>query len=119
MKALAILECFLPEPARTLKSIAETTGLNKSRAIRLCGTLMASGYLDYEPGTKQYKLGSRILTLGKAYERSNNLTSVARPVLRELADQTGESATLYVIDGIKRLCLATAEGTSDIRYTIP
>ena len=117
-KALAILECFDAEPVRTLKTIREITGLNKSRVIRLCGTLVANGYLDYEPGPHQYKLGSRILRLGKAYERSNSLISVARPVLRDLADQTGESATLYVVDGLKRLCLATEEGTYGIRYTI-
>ena len=117
-KALAILECFDAEPVRTLKTIREITGLNKSRVIRLCGTLVANGYLDYEPGPHQYKLGSRILRLGKAYERSNSLISVARQVLRDLADQTGESATLYVVDGLKRLCLATEEGTYGIRYTI-
>jgi IclR family KDG regulon transcriptional repressor len=58
------------------------------------------------------------MMLGKIYERTNTLVSVARPILRELASLTGESASLFVIEGAKRLCLARAEGPSPIRYAI-
>jgi DNA-binding IclR family transcriptional regulator len=118
LRALDILECFQVEPLLSLKKISEITRLNKSRIIRLCGTPVAKGYLGYDSEAQHYKLGNRILPLGKAYEHSNNLISLSRPVLRNLADQTGESASLFIVDGLQRLCLAREEGTFSIRYNI-
>lgn len=118
LKALDVLDCFQVQPLLQLKKISELTGMNKSRIIRLCGTQVAKGYLGYDAEAHHYKLGSRILSLSKVYERSNNLISLARPVLRYLADHTGESASLFVVDGLKRLCLAREEGTFSIRYNI-
>jgi len=118
LKALDVLDCFQVHPLLPLKKISELTGMNKSRIIRLCGTLASRGYLVYDSESLHYKLGSRILALSKIYEQSNNLISLARPVLGYLARQTGESATLYVVDGLKRLCLAREEGTFSIRFNI-
>jgi DNA-binding IclR family transcriptional regulator len=118
LKALDVLDCFQVQPLLSLKKISDLTGMNKSRIIRLCGTLAAKGYLVYDAEAHHYQLGSRILSLSKVYERSHNLISLARPVLRYLADHTGESASLFIVDGLKRLCLAREEGTFSIRYNI-
>jgi DNA-binding IclR family transcriptional regulator len=118
LRALDILECFQVEPLLSLKKISEMTGLNKSRVIRLCGTLISKGYLGYDSEALHYKLGNRILPLSKAYEHSNDLISISRPLLRNLADQTGESASLFIVDGAQRLCLTREEGTFSIRYNI-
>jgi len=117
-KTLSILECFTDsEPELSLKQLTEKTGLNKSRILRLCGTLAGQGFLIRMPWSS-YRLGPKLMMLGKIYERTNALVSVARPILRELASLTGESASLFIIEGAKRLCMARAEGPSPIRYTI-
>ena len=118
MKAMDILDCFQVQPVLSLKQISEMTGLNKSRIIRLCGTLAAKGVLAVDSETHKYRLGVKILSLSRVYEQSNTLISLARPVLRDLAQSTGESATLFVADGIDRLCLAREEGTHSIRFNI-
>jgi len=117
-KALDILECFTgSEPELSLKQLSEKTGLYKSRILRLCGTLVAQNFLIRTPASS-YKLGPKLMTLGKVYENTNPLVSVARPVLRELASLTGESTKLFVIDGTKRLCLVREKGTYPLRYAI-
>jgi DNA-binding IclR family transcriptional regulator len=118
LKALDVLDCFKVQPILPLKKISELTRMNKSRIIRLCGTLASKGYLVYDSEAQHYKLGSKIISLSKIYERSHDLVSLARSVLRCLADHTGESASLFVVDGLERLCLAREEGTSSIRYNI-
>jgi len=118
LKALEILDCFEAHSAMNLKQISEMTHLNKSRIMRLCGTLEAKGYLAHDLENNLYRLGSKVLFLGKAYEQRNTLISLSRPVLQELAQATGESASIYVVDGLKRLCLAREEGTYSIRYSI-
>lgn len=118
LRALALLECFEAQPLLQLKQISEMTGLHNSRVIRLCGTLVAKGYLAYDSETRKYTLGPRVFVLGKVYERTHSLLSSVRPIMRELANQTGESATLFVVDGLQRLCVAREEGTHSIRYNI-
>jgi IclR family transcriptional regulator, KDG regulon repressor len=118
-RALQVLDCFQVQPLLPLKRICELTGMNRSRVIRLCGTLESKGYLDYEAETRHYRLGSRILSLSKIYESSNNLISLARPILRSVVEQTGESVSLFVVDGLNRMCVAGEEGTFSIRYNIP
>ncbi len=118
LKSLEVLDCFQVQPQLQLKKICELTGMNKSRVIRLCGTLAFRGYLVYDPEGHSYRLGSKVLSLSKIYERSNNLISLARPIMRRLADATGESASLFVVEGLQRLCLVREEGTFSIRYNV-
>ena len=117
-KALSILECFSDGVSElSLKQLAEKTGLYKSRILRLCGTLIAHGFLIRQESSL-YSLGPKLMMLGKMYERSNSLISVARPILRELASITGESAKLFVIQGTKRICLVREKGTYPLSYHV-
>jgi DNA-binding IclR family transcriptional regulator len=118
LKALDILDCFQVRPSLQLKQISEMTKLNKSRILRLCGTVESMGYLVHDRETGLYSLGPKLLSLGKIYERNNTMISLARPILRDLTRITGESASLFVVDGNKRLCLAREEGTHSVRYSV-
>ena len=94
-KALSILECFSNSTSKlSLKELSEKTGLYKSRILRLCGTLMTHGFL-IRSDEAVYSLGPKLMMLGKVYERTNSLVSLARPVLHELAMLTGESTKLF------------------------
>ncbi len=116
--ALKILDSFLESPGQTLKQLTEQTGLTRNRVLRLAGTLQAGGYLlrDSEKGV--YSLAIKLMSLGRVYERQSNLAAVARPILKELAQTTGESASIYVLDGSARVVLAREEGTRDVRMAI-
>jgi DNA-binding IclR family transcriptional regulator len=117
-KALCLLDCFtVTNPELPLKRLSEMTGLYKSRIIRLCGTLAANGYLIRTP-VATYKLGPKLMILGKVYERTNPLTAVARPIMKDLSALTGESTKLFVIEGTKRLCLVRERGPSPLQYAI-
>jgi len=117
-KALLILECFAEgKDALSLKQLSDMTGMYKSRILRLCGTLIYHGFLLRDENGI-YRIGPKLLTLGKIYERNNPLIALARPILRELCSLTGESCKLFVVDGTKRLCLAKEKSPSPLRYTI-
>ncbi|MBW1980000.1 MAG: IclR family transcriptional regulator [Deltaproteobacteria bacterium] len=116
VKALTIMECLETHASLTLKEISTLTGLNKSRIIRLCGTLVSKSYLTHDSATGKYSLGGKVLSLAKAYEKHNPLISLARPLLRALACSTGETSALYVLDGWQRRCVAREEGQHPVRY---
>lgn len=117
-KALCLLECFTDaDNELSLKDLSEKTGLNKSRILRLTGTLSSHGFLVRRKGSL-YSLGPQILMLGKIYERSNTLMSLARPIMKDLVSLTGESVKLFVVEGKKRICLARELGPSRLHYAI-
>lgn len=118
LAALEILDCFQDDAELSLKQLFERTGFLRNRVLRLTGTLQAKGYLVRDPNTALFSLGPKFLVLGKACERRLDLVALARPILRQLTQDTGESATLYIRENLERVVLAREEGTYSIRHTV-
>jgi IclR family transcriptional regulator, KDG regulon repressor len=118
LRAMDVLDCFLDHPCLSTKQIIDKTGLTRSRVMRLVGTLEYRGYLIQDSVSRSYLLSNRAAGLGKSFERANNTDVLIRPVLKYLVEQTGESATFYVADGVERVALAREEGTHAIRLSI-
>jgi len=118
LAALDILDCFQEQPSLAVKELAAATGLTRNRVMRLAGTLEHRAYLIYDRTKAKYTLGPRMMILGKVFERHQTLVALARPILRELVQQTGESASLYVRDGLERVVLAREESTQSVRYSV-
>ncbi len=117
-KALQILDCFTSRTAELpLKELCLQTGLYKSRVHRLCATLLKAGYLVRSSRTN-YCLGPKVLALGKTYEKTNSLRSVASFHMKQLAEETGESTVLYLLDNYKCMCLAREMGASRLIFSI-
>ena len=117
LAAMDILDCFLSDSPLGTKDIVARTGLTRNRVMRLSGTLLSREYLLYDETHYKYTPGPRLMALGKVYEQQNDLISIGRPFLRKLVEKTGESACIYVRNGLKRMVLAREEGTHSIRYT--
>ena len=116
--ALRILDLFsIREPELSLRELSEKTGLYKSRIHRLCGTLVAFRFLTRMPSSS-YRLGPKLLVLGKIYEKSSSLLTVSRPVMKELAQVCGESVALFHLDGDACTCLAREYGSSRLVFNI-
>jgi len=75
--------------------LARRTGVNASTVSRLLATLAADGYVDQSPNGR-YRLGIRLVQLGNAVVDRLDLRELAQPVLHELVEQVGETATLSV-----------------------
>jgi DNA-binding IclR family transcriptional regulator len=119
LSALDILDCFQENPGLTMKEIIERTGLTRSRVMRLLGTLETRGYVVSDPENRTFHPGIKLPILAKSFEKNNRVEVLIRPVLKQLAMDSGESATLYVRDGLERVALAREEGGSHgIRYVI-
>ncbi|MFD1659550.1 IclR family transcriptional regulator C-terminal domain-containing protein [Streptomyces caeni] len=97
-RGLDVLRCFRPgTESMTLSEIATATGLARPTARRILITLEQLGYV--RSGERGFSLTPRVLDLGTAYVGSKNLWELARPHLRELVVQTGESCSIAQLDG--------------------
>ena len=118
IKALAILDCFnRQETDLSLKELCSKTGLYKSRVHRLCATLLESGYLVRSSWTN-YRLGPKLLSLGKTYEQANSLKTVASNYMRQLSRNTGESTALFILNQTNCICIAREVSDARLVFTI-
>ena len=118
-KALHILLAFAPfnnEMGTT--ELSQKLGLHKSTTSRLIKLLVATNFLQQNPLTKKYMLGSSAVKIGNATTRSldSKLLAVAQPCLAELSRQLGESAALEMLAGTKVVLALHVEGPSHIRF---
>ena len=97
LRAIRLLKLFTSEtPELQLADVCELSGLNKTTTHRLLQALYSEELLDRNPGTGTYRLGPGLMALGVQALSSNDLRLRARPILRRLADETGETATLEI-----------------------
>ena len=94
-RALAVLDA-LAEGGGELgtNELARRTGINASTVSRLLATLAGSGLVEHVEETGRYRLGLRLVQLGNSVLSRLDLREVARPHLRALVEETGETATL-------------------------
>ena len=98
-RAVAILDLLAREGWRAGAEVARELGVHRSTALRLLGTLERHALVERDPKTAKYRLGRRLPQLASVVTGELDLRSVARPVCEELAEATGETVTLDVLEG--------------------
>jgi DNA-binding IclR family transcriptional regulator len=95
-RALALLDA-LGESERDLgvNELARRIGVSPSTASRLLATLESAGFVQREE-QGPFRLGLGLVTLADRVLARLDLRALARPVLVELMERTGETATLSV-----------------------
>ena len=97
LRAIRLLKLFTAEaPELQLAEISNLSSLNKTTTHRLLQALLSEDLLDRNPGSGAYRLGPGMMALGVQALSSNDLRLRARPLLKRLAEETGETATLEV-----------------------
>ena len=114
-RALAILGAFRPgDEALGLAEIALRTKFYKSTILRLAQSLIRHDYLK-RLDSGSYQIGPTPLMLAALYQRSLRLGDVVLPLMRELAEQTGESVSMYSRHGDVRVCLHRVDSNHAVR----
>ncbi|HEY1480324.1 MAG TPA: IclR family transcriptional regulator [Gaiellales bacterium] len=84
---------------RGVNELARALGAHASTVSRLLGTLAEAGLVEREPASGRYRLGLRLARWGSAAIAGRGLRELARPLLVELAELTGETSTLSLAAG--------------------
>ncbi len=97
LRAIRLLKLFTSEhPEMTLSELARAAGLNKTTTHRLLRALQSEALIQKNPASGAYSLGPGLMALGVQALASSDLRRRVRPVLKTLAHETGETATLEV-----------------------
>ena len=99
-RAVTMLAAFTDErPSWSVSDLADHIALNRTTVYRLLRALEHAEYVHRDPATDTYRLGSGLIALGGRAQRANPVRSVALPELEALAAQSGETATLEIVQG--------------------
>lgn len=96
-------------------AVAKTTGLTRPTAHRLLASLAAEGFLDHHALSGRWVPGPELYLLGSVAAERYDITGWARPIVRSLAEATGESAFLSARRGNETVCLVREDGAFPIR----
>jgi DNA-binding IclR family transcriptional regulator len=114
-RALNLLDVFdTDERAIGLAALAERSRLPKSTLLRLVGPLLERSFLRVLPDGR-YQLGPAVLRLAAVYQRTSQPEDVILPVLRDLVEFSGESASLNVREGDAQVCLYRVDSPHALR----
>ncbi|MBC7251198.1 MAG: IclR family transcriptional regulator [Anaerolineae bacterium] len=99
-KAIAILKAFsMEKPELSVTELSQQLALHKSTVSRLLTTLEKGGLVEQNPETGKYRLGVVLIGLAGLVVAHADIREIARPLLRQLAQETQETVNLAVLDG--------------------
>ena len=120
MKALQVLEALAhSDRPRGVSDLARELRLSKSNVYRLLETLRVSRYVSRVDGGTTFELSLKMWHLGAKVTARLDIKAIAVPHLRELRDQTHETARLTVLSEDQGVCIEQVETTLPMRIQTP
>src|SRR6056297_458843 len=99
-KAINILEAMSRlDRDIDLASLARIMQMPKSTLLRLLTTMKTHNLIRQDESTKRFSLGLGLVALGRSAEKNFDLVDKVHPYLIELAEKTGETASLMTLEG--------------------
>ena len=108
LRGLDVLTAVAERPV-TLPELAARIGLTRSTAHRLASALVDRRFLSFRP-REGYSLGPKLLELGYCARQQLHITQIARPILEQLSEETGDAVHLGVMEEDKALYLDKVAG---------
>lgn len=99
VRALRLLDIVATqEPLRTA-AVAEQAGLSRATVHRMLGALAEAGLLRQDSAEGHWRLGLKVFEMAHRVWDSLDLRGAAEPELARLAQASGETARLALLDG--------------------
>jgi DNA-binding IclR family transcriptional regulator len=97
-------------PELSQKEMSDALGLPMPTVHRLTRVLADRGYLTRDPGSRRFRLGLELARLMPAVLSGLGLPEIARAPLRALAEHTGETVNLAILDRGEAVYLVAERG---------
>ncbi len=97
-RALLLMGIIADADSLSLTELSQRAGMPASTAHRLLVTLQNFGYLEFREDTQQWSVGVEAFRIGGSFARRIKVVDAGRPMLRDLMEQTGETANMAIAD---------------------
>jgi len=119
-RAADVLSAFTELDGATagVTELSQRLGLSKGVVHRILTSLRAKGFVEIDEVSRRYSLGPAALALGLTYLQQIDVRDAARSVLRDLSEQTNETATLSVRRGDLRMYVDQVTPQREVKMTV-
>ncbi|PKR77898.1 IclR family transcriptional regulator [Halalkalibacillus sediminis] len=121
VKAIGLLDYFKIKQNLSLVELAQLTGMPKTTIYRLVNSLEEAGLLIKDRNSQhdvQYRLGIKLLELGKLVEKQLTYKNIALPFMKRLNDELEELVHLTIIEGDEAVYIETIGSKKHIRLVV-
>jgi IclR family acetate operon transcriptional repressor len=99
VRAMTLLERLsLTASGMTLTDLSQQLGMPSATTHRLLNTFEEMGYVEHDSILGLWFIGFKTFSVGNAFLNRRDFIATARPYMRRLVDQCGETVNLAVID---------------------
>jgi DNA-binding IclR family transcriptional regulator len=88
-----------------LPELAEMLDVDRSTVHRLLSTLQKRHYVIQDQQSKRYSLGFKVIELSRRALDGLNFRAIAKPYLKRLSKETGESTNLFILANNHAVCV--------------
>src|SRR5271167_5115539 len=116
-RVLALMLAFSADRnTLTARELSAATGIALPSVYRYITLLRETGLLaGDERGS--YRLSARLVGLARAAEAAESIIDIADPVMRELAERTGETVILVRLIGRSAVCVHRVQSAQQLRIS--
>ena len=118
-RAMEVFERLSQRTGRTLTGLAGELGQSPATVYRILITLERRGLTEFDHSAQLWHIGAKAFIIGSGFLRRTSLAERARPMLRRLMEETGETANLGVARSGSVLFVSQVETHASIRAFFP
>lgn len=116
IRGLTILERLAAaRDGDTLSDLAQGVGLAPSTTHRLLKSLEQMRFVSHDVQLGRWFIGVQAFTVGNSFLYHRDFVELARPVMRRLMEESGETANLFVLDDGYAVTLSQVQCTEMMR----
>jgi len=114
-RGINLLEVISSNSDLSLSDLAQRVDLPSSTTHRLLATLQKRGFVQFDETAQTWSIGIEAFRVGSTYLAQTNLVEAARKTMRNLMEQTGETANLAICEGGDVVFISQVETHKPIR----
>ncbi|MFK4762324.1 IclR family transcriptional regulator [Microbacterium sp. ZW T5_45] len=114
-RALEIIEHLADAEGLTFPELVTALSLPRSSAHGLLRTLVAAGWVEFDPARKRYSLGLKAWQIGQRYDGHRLLLDNGPALMAELTDETGETVQMARLEGVENVYIAISPSPNPMR----
>lgn len=110
-RIFSVIEYLALNGAMGLQELSTALGLNKSTVHRILNSLICMDYVRQDTESSKYNLSFKICSLSNQILEKNSMIDIARPYIKALSNDSGETVHLVQIDGVNATYIDKVEAS--------
>jgi len=118
-RAMEVFEYLSEGQGKALSTLAADLDQSPATIYRILVTLEGRGLVEFDQLEQVWHIGPRAFVIGARFLKRTSLVERARPIMRQLMEQTGETANLGIEQNGHVLFVSQVETHASIRAFFP